>query len=137
MDIRKITDEVSVAPQLLPGDMAAAAAQGFRSVICNRPDGEAADQPTFDEVEAAAQAAGLQTRYMPIVSGKVRDEDAEDFGRALMELPGPVLAYCRTGTRSIMLDALANTDRSSADVRIERARRAGYDLSAMRERLGE
>lgn len=135
MDIRKITDEVSVAPQLLPGDMAAAAAQGFRSVICNRPDGEAADQPTFDEVEAAAQAAGLQTRYMPIVSGKVRDEDAEDFGRALMELPGPVLAYCRTGTRSATLWSLSQAGTRDTAAILAATRDAGYDMAGVVRRI--
>lgn len=135
MDIRKITDEVSVAPQLLPGDMAAAAAQGFRSVICNRPDGEAADQPTFDEVEAAAQAAGLQTRYMPIVSGKVRDEDAEDFGRALVELPGPVLAYCRTGTRSATLWSLSQAGTRDTAAILAATRDAGYDMAGVVRRI--
>jgi len=99
MEIRKIGDDLSVSPQIAPGDVAAIRAAGFRAIICNRPDGEGADQPGFDEIEATAKAAGLEARYQPITSGMVRDADAEAFGQALRELPGPVFAYCRTGTK--------------------------------------
>ena len=135
MDIKKITDEVSVAPQLLPEEMAEVAAQGFRAIICNRPDGEAADQPTFEEVEAAAKAAGLQTRFLPIVSGKVRDEDAEDFGRALIELPGPVLAYCRTGTRSATLWSLSQAKHREPAAILAATKAAGYDMAGVVRRI--
>jgi sulfide:quinone oxidoreductase len=100
MQLNKVTDALSVSPQITAEDVAAIRDAGFRAIICNRPDGEGADQPTFEEIEAAAKSAGLEMRYQPITSGMVQDTDADAFGQTLMELPGPVLAYCRTGTRS-------------------------------------
>ncbi|MCM2563399.1 bifunctional protein tyrosine phosphatase family protein/NAD(P)/FAD-dependent oxidoreductase [Lutimaribacter sp. EGI FJ00015] len=135
MDIRNITDQLSVAPQLQPADMAELAKQGFRSVICNRPDGEASDQPTFDEVAAAAKDAGLETRYLPIVSGKVSDQDAEDFGRALVELPGPVMAYCRTGTRSATLWSLSQASEKEPSAILAATQAAGYDMAGVVRRI--
>jgi sulfide:quinone oxidoreductase len=99
MDIKSLTAELSVSKQILPEDMQAIKNAGFRAIICNRPDGEGADQPTFEEISKAAQTAGLEAAYLPIVSGKVTDEDAVAFDKALAQLPGPVLAYCRTGSR--------------------------------------
>ncbi len=135
MDPKKISTEISVAPQILPEDVPALVEQGFRSIICNRPDGEAADQPTYDEIAKAAQKAGLQVRYLPIVSGKVRDEDAEDFGTALMEMPGPVLAYCRTGTRSATLWSLASAANKTPAEILEATKAAGYDMAGVVRRI--
>ena len=83
MEFRKINDDLTVSPQIAASDLSEIAAAGYRSIICNRPDGEGADQPGFEEIEAAAKAAGLETRYLPVISGKVQDTDAEAFGRAL------------------------------------------------------
>jgi sulfide:quinone oxidoreductase len=90
MDPKMITPELSVSSQITTSDIDAIAAAGFRSIICNRPDGEAADQPTFEEIEAAARAKGLTARYQPVVSGKVRDEDAKAFAALIAELPKPL-----------------------------------------------
>ena len=100
MNIRKITGAVSVSPQIEASDVAAIKNAGFRAVICNRPDGEEADQPGYAEIAAAAEAAGIEARYVPVQSGMVTDGDVAAFGDALSEMQGPVLAYCRTGTRS-------------------------------------
>ncbi|WP_319825542.1 TIGR01244 family sulfur transferase [Thalassovita sp.] len=135
MDPKKISEEISVAAQILPGDIATLVGMGFRSIICNRPDGEAADQPTFEEIDAAALSAGLQTRYLPIVAGKVQDQDADDFGKALMELPGPTLAYCRTGTRSATLWSLSVAkSRPVADI-LSATKAAGYDMAGVVRRI--
>jgi len=135
MDVRKISAELSVAPQILPQDLAELVKQGFRSIICNRPDGEAADQPTFKEIETAAQKAGLQVRNLPIVAGKVTDDDADAFGAALIELPGPVLAYCRTGTRSATLWSLsAAKTKTVADI-LAATKSAGYDMAGVVRRI--
>ena len=107
MDIRKISEQVSVAPQILEADLAALREKGFQSIICNRPDGEGADQPTFQELATTAKKLGLEARYIPISSGIVQDEDAAAFGVALDEMPKPVLAFCRTGTRSATLWSLS------------------------------
>lgn len=101
METMKVATGVSVAGQLTAADVPKLADQGFRSLICNRPDGEGGPgQPSFAEIEAAAEAAGLETRYVPIIPGKVGMAEVEAFARALDELPQPVLAYCRTGNRS-------------------------------------
>jgi uncharacterized protein (TIGR01244 family) len=83
MDLHAIDGGLSVTGQIAPGDLPELAAQGFRAVICNRPDGEAAAQPTQGEIAAAAAAAGLAFRFLPIVAGRVNDGDAAAFGAAL------------------------------------------------------
>ncbi|WP_368643337.1 TIGR01244 family sulfur transferase [Castellaniella ginsengisoli] len=95
-----LTPAFSVAPQLQPADMQALADAGFKSVIINRPDGEGGpEQPLSDDVLRAAQAAGLQARYQPVVSGAITAADVAEFASLLQELPAPVLAFCRSGTR--------------------------------------
>jgi sulfide:quinone oxidoreductase len=135
MDIRKITGEISVSPQIVPADIAAIREAGFRAIVCNRPDGEGADQPNFREIEAAAKAAGLEARYQPITSGMVRDEDAAEFGQALTALPGPVLAYCRTGTRSATLWSLAEAKRRPVAEILAATKAAGYDMAGVARRV--
>ena len=131
MGPRKITDDFAAAPQIAPGDMAELKAQGFRSVISNRPDGEAADQPSFSEIEAAARAAGLEVRHVPVVTGRITPEDTLAFDQALKELPGPVLAFCRSGTRSTVLWSMNQAGKLSDAEILERTRAAGYDMSAV------
>ena len=82
MDIKRISSALSVSPQIAATDIATLKAEGFRSIICNRPDGEGADQPNFEEIRAAAEAAGMEVRYIPIQTGMVRDADADAFGAA-------------------------------------------------------
>lgn len=135
MDIRKIDETFAVSPQLQRSDLTDVAKAGYTTLVCNRPDGEEDAQPSADEMRAAGEAVGL--RFVQIaVSGGAFPKDAIDaFRDVRLGADGPVLAYCRTGTRSITLDALANPDALSVDERIERARLAGYDLSAFRDRL--
>ncbi|MFN3260930.1 MAG: TIGR01244 family sulfur transferase [Pikeienuella sp.] len=135
MDIRRIADEISVSPQIAAADVAAIGAAGFRTIICNRPDGEGADQPNFEEIEAAARAAGLEARYIPIAGGIVRDEDAAAFSRALREAPGPILAYCRTGTRSATLWSLAEARRRPLPEILGATAAAGYDMAGVARRI--
>ncbi len=135
MDARTITAGLSVSPQITVADLQSVADHGFRAIICNRPDGEGMDQPNFEEIETAARALGLETRYLPITAGLVRDEDATAFGRMLTELPGPVLAYCRTGTRSATLWSLAAaTDKPVADI-LAATKAAGYDMGGVVRRI--
>jgi sulfide:quinone oxidoreductase len=103
MDIRTLTPGLSVTGQITPDQIAQIAAQGFRAVICNRPDGEEPGQPQFARIEAAAHAAGLQARYLPVTGADLTDAKAADFASLLTSLPGPVLAYCRSGMRSSTL----------------------------------
>lgn len=135
MDIKPLAAGLSVSEQIQPADMQAIKDAGFRAIICNRPDGEGSDQPTFDEIAAAAKKAGLEARYLPIVSGKVGDADADAFDTAMTELPGPILAYCRSGTRSATLWSLAQaTKRSLADI-LAATRAAGYDMGGVVRRI--
>lgn len=133
MPIHQLTDRLSVAAQISADDIADLAAAGFRSLINNRPDGEVEGQPSNAALAAVAAQHGLAWRYLPVRSGQVGDQDADDFADALRELPAPVLAFCRSGTRSSSLWALqADGD---TDAILQTARRAGYDLSALRPRL--
>ncbi len=136
MKPKTINAEISVSEQIQPTELSAIAAAGFRSIICNRPDGEGADQPLFAEIEAAATAAGLQAAYLPIVSGKVSDDDATKFGSLLDTLPKPVFAYCRTGTRSATLWSLSEGahGRPVPDI-LAATKAAGYDMSGVARRI--
>lgn len=99
MNSKKLTDDLSVAGQIQPSDMADVKRQGFGAIIVNRPDGEGAGQPSFAAIRAAAEEAGLAARYIP-VGGGISLEQVEAFADALDELPGPVLAFCKSGMRS-------------------------------------
>jgi len=112
------------------------AQQGFQTIIANRPDGEAADQPTFAAIEAAAKEAGLNVRYIPIVPGQMTAADIEAFDTALTEMEGPVLAYCRTGTRSATLWSLSQSGKRPAAEILAATEAAGYDMSGIAGRLG-
>ncbi|HET6434027.1 TIGR01244 family sulfur transferase [Dyella sp.] len=133
--IQRLTDTIGVAAQISPDDLPAIAAQGYRSVVNNRPDGEEPGQPADAALAAAAARAGLAYRPLPVVSGQVRDDQARAFAQAIAELPAPVLAFCRTGTRSTMLWALQATDALDDRAILARAASAGYDLAAFAPRL--
>src|SRR5699024_3074142 len=93
-----LSDEVVVAGQLRAEDMAQVAQGGFKSVLISRPDQEGGTlQPSSDQVIEAAQAAGMQAVYQPVVSGQLTPKDAETFLQLLETLPKPILAYCRSG----------------------------------------
>jgi len=87
MDIKTIAPDLSVSPQITAQDVGIAASQGFRSLIINRPDGEAGDQTDHAVIEEAARRHGLDVRYVPVVAGKVTDADVEAFDKAMHELP--------------------------------------------------
>jgi sulfide:quinone oxidoreductase len=135
LDLRFVAQDLSVAPQIAPSDIGIAASQGFRSIIINRPDGEGDDQPSSKELLEAAARHGLEARFIPVVSGQLKDADVAAFRAAMNELPAPVLAFCRTGTRSITLWALSQAGHLSADAVLRTAADAGYDLSGLRPRL--
>lgn len=131
MDIRNLTPDLSVSPQITAADIPAIKAAGFRAIICNRPDGEGADQPAFAGIARAAAEAGLESVYQPVVSGRVTAGQARAFGAALGRLPGPVLAFCRSGTRSATLWAMAAAGRRPKAEIIAAGKAAGYDLTGV------
>lgn len=99
MKITQISPDYSVSPQITVAEVGEIAGQGFRSIMCNRPDGEDPGQTEVAEIRAEAERQGLAFAFVPVVSGDIRPENVTDFGAALEDLPGPVLAYCRSGTR--------------------------------------
>lgn len=135
MDIRKINDQISVSPQISATDVDALVKAGFRALICNRPDGEGPDQPTFEEIDSAARKAGIETLYLPISSGMVDDADAHEFGLALRDMPGPVLAYCRTGTRCATLWSISQAETMAPSDILTATKAAGYDMSGVVRRI--
>ena len=135
MEIRTVDDHFVVAPQMQPADLAGLAAEGFVAVICNRPDGEEPGQPPLDDMRRAAEEAGLAFHHIPVSGGLFPPAAVAAFAAVRRGTPGKMLGYCRTGTRSITLDALANISGLSASDRIAKAKAAGYDLSALAERM--
>lgn len=135
MDLHKLTEDLAVTAQIDPAEIPLLAAQGIRSIICNRPDGEAPGQPPFSTVEQAAAASGITAVYLPVVSNAISEEDAAAFGEALQELPKPILAYCRSGTRSAVLWSLSEAGKRPIEDILSKAAQAGYDLSPLRPRL--
>lgn len=108
LPVQAIAADVCVAPQLTPEAMAEAVRLGFKSVVNNRPDFEGGpDQPTSATIAAAAQAAGLEYRHLPVAGGYQSPEEAAQMARLLQELPRPLLMFCRSGARSARLFALA------------------------------
>ncbi len=104
LPLRPIAEDVCVAPQLTPETMAEVAAAGFKSVVNNRPDFEyGPDQPTNADIEAAARAAGLDYRFLPVDGGYQSPAEIAAFAQLLDELPRPLLAFCRSGARSTRL----------------------------------
>ena len=100
MTLNKLNEQLSVRPQVQVEELPELAASGVRGIINNRPDGEAPDQPTSEQLEAEAKRLGLSYWHIPIVPGQATEADARAFSEALQEADGPVVAFCRTGNRS-------------------------------------
>ncbi|UXU73869.1 MULTISPECIES: bifunctional protein tyrosine phosphatase family protein/NAD(P)/FAD-dependent oxidoreductase [unclassified Paracoccus (in: a-proteobacteria)] len=135
MELKEISPKFAVSPQIAVSDMAAIKAAGYRAIICNRPNGEGADQPSFEEIEAAAKAEGIEARYVPVQSGMVTDEDVSAFSQALTEVQRPVLAYCRTGTRSATLWSLHEAKKRPVPEILAMTKAAGYDMNGVARRV--
>ena len=130
-NFRRVNDDFSVSPQVSEADIDAAAAAGFRTIVNNRPDGEEAGQPAAAALRARAEELGLKWVDAPVSA--IGPEAGERMGQAMAQAQGPVLAFCRTGTRSISTWAMAEAaaGRRSRDELVELGREAGYDLSRL------
>lgn len=127
---RKLTDNILVAPQIDVADVADAAAAGVTLIINNRPDDESADQTNGDVIEAAARAVGVEYVAIPVTHAGFADWQVSAMAEALDKTDGKILAYCRSGTRSTLLWALARASKGDHPaVLSEQAADAGYDLS--------
>lgn len=129
-DIRPVTPLFAVSPQIRLEDLPEIAQQGFKVLICNRPDGESPDQPTTAQVQAAAGSAGLEFHAIPI-RGVASLEQVSEMQSVIANAKGPVLAYCRSGTRSITAWALGVAPTMGGEAVVEAAAAAGYDLSPL------
>lgn len=130
-DIRRVTDAFAVAPQISEEDVQQIADAGFKTIVANRPDGEGGiDQPRMGAVRAKAEELGLSFAALPF-SGAPTPEIVERMSHILSEAPQPVLAYCRTGTRSITAWALTHAGQGAGGDIVDAAGNAGYDLSSI------
>jgi uncharacterized protein (TIGR01244 family) len=130
---RKISDTVFASPQIGVAEVAQAAAQGITLIVNNRPEGESDDQTPGAEIEAAAKAAGLGYVAIPVTHAGFSEAQVAAMTDALGRAPGPVLAYCRSGTRSTLLWALAEASRGADPGAIAaQAAQAGYDIAPVR-----
>ncbi len=138
MNLRRIDDTISVAPQIAPEDVAALAAAGFTAIVNNRPDDEDMGQPSGAAVQAAAEAAGLSYAAIPVTHAGFSLQQVEAMAAVLGDARGPVLAFCRSGTRSCNLWALAQASQGGdPDTLTAKAAGAGYDISGLRPLLDQ
>lgn len=136
MNLRRISDHVSVAPQITPEELPAIKASGFVAVVNNRPDGEDSGQPSGDAIRDAAEAAGLTYTAIPVTQAGFSHPQIDAMAAVLAQADGPVLAFCRSGTRSCNLWALAEAKGGQApDVLVAAGAEAGYDLRGLRPLL--
>lgn len=135
MTFRALDAATLVAGQIGPGDVADAVAGGVTTIVNNRPDGEEPGQPAAAEIEAAARAAGLGYRDIPIAGG-IDPAQVAALCAAIDEAEGKLLLFCRSGTRSTWLWALAQARRGmDGEAIVARAAAAGYDLGPLRPHL--
>ena len=128
---RTLDETIMVAGQIQPGDVAAAAGQGIRTIINNRPDGEELGQPAGSAIADAARAAGLGYVAIPVDHSGFSVDQVAAMRAALAE-PGPALAFCRSGTRSTYLWALARGAEGDDPAELRaKAGNAGYDITPL------
>jgi len=132
-DFRRLSENILVSQQLALEDVAAAAAAGVAVIVNNRPDGEDPDAPQGDEIAAAAAAAGLNYVAIPVGHSGFSEPQVDAMIAAIEQADGPILAYCRSGTRSTLLWALAEAKQGGNPDTIARAAgQAGYDIGPIR-----
>ena len=135
MIAHRLDDRVFVSGQIAPGDMAEIAALGVTTIVNNRPDGEEPGQPSGDEIADAAEAAGLTYREVPVAGG-IEPQQVGTMAEVMADADGALLLYCRSGTRSAFLWALAQRGSGlTGDEVIARAAAAGFDLRPIRRLL--
>ncbi len=137
MDTRKLTADLSVAPQIAPDDAAEIAAAGFRTVICNRPDGENPPELHAARLRVALEAQGITFLDLPFDGRTMTPEVIVELREMIATAEAPVLAYCRTGTRCTNAWALGQAGVMDPESIIATASAAGYDVSGLAPYLGQ
>ncbi len=135
MDIRQITADYAVSPQITPEDAAAIREAGFTTVICNRPDSEIPAEVQSDRIRAAVEGAGMQFIENPVVGGALTMDNVTAQGAAIAGSTGPVLAYCASGNRSSIVWALSQAGTRPVDELIGLPARFGYQLEGLRAQI--
>ena len=135
MKLHQLTANLSVSEQLNIDDIPAIVAAGIKTVICNRPDNEGQDQPASAALREACLAKDITWHYMPINPQLITDEQGMQFGELIKSTESPALAFCRSGTRCTNLWALSQAPDRSIEEILGLAKSAGYDISALSERL--
>ncbi|ARG17077.1 TPA: TIGR01244 family phosphatase [Acinetobacter nosocomialis] len=135
MELKRVNQDFYVAGQITVDDIAKIADQGIKTLICNRPDGEGADQPNVIEIEEAAQRHGLNVIYQPVTSGKITDQQVTEFKQLYQNAQKPVLAYCRSGMRAISLWALAEVAPQDVALLVEVGNKLGFNLKGLVPRI--
>lgn len=133
---KELAEDIAVCA-FVPPEKLAELAPKFRTIVNNRPDFEEPGQPSSAEIEAEARRLGLDYVHIPVVPGAVQDDQVATFGKVASTRKGPILAFCKTGRRAVILWALWQAGRRSADDILEAAATAGHDLSSLRQRLEE
>jgi len=133
---RQIVDGIYASPQIGLAEVEQARAMGVSLIVNNRPEGESEDQVPGAEIEAAARAAGIAYVAIPVTHAGFSEPQVTAMADALAGASGPVLAYCRSGTRSTLLWALAEASKGAdPDELAAAAMQAGYDLAPIRALL--
>ncbi|MEM7545399.1 MAG: TIGR01244 family sulfur transferase [Pseudomonadota bacterium] len=132
---RALSGSMSIAAQIVPDDLPYIVDLGFRSILSNRPDGEAEDQPDTDDLRRLAFDHGLVFAHLPVIAGAIDDTDVLAFEQTLGDLPTPILAFCRTGHRSAILWSLVMAREMEVEDIIATALDAECDISAFRPYL--
>ncbi|MCF6343974.1 MAG: TIGR01244 family sulfur transferase [Devosiaceae bacterium] len=136
MKIAKLTNQLSVSHQIEIADIKQIKSLGFCAIICNRPDGEIEEMPSFEDIEKAANEENIKCYYIPNTGPQAISKEMIIKTKAALENSnGLVLAYCRTGTRSTILWALAQKEKMGTEKIIKIAKDAGYDISFLSDRL--
>lgn len=137
LNIHELEPGFAISEALTPGDLDEVAQRGFKSVICNRRPGEADDHPDDADLSARAKALGIEWRCIPVTPGNYSEADIAAFGKALDDLPTPILAFCRSGKRAVHLWAHSKSQAASCDIPalLTAAREAGHDLEERRALL--
>jgi len=135
MDIRRITPDYAVSPQIAPDDMPAIVAAGFKAILCNRPDAEVPHELSAAVMRIAAEAAGLGFIDNPVTHQGLNMDMVTLQAQTIAQADGPVLAYCASGTRSSIVWSLGQAGKMPVDAIISATARAGYELSNLRPRL--
>ena len=135
MDIRPLTPDYAVSPQIELSDLPAIKAAGYTTIIDNRPDGEIPPTLQSGPMQAAAEGLGLQFVANPVIGGAMTMANVAEQGKAIAEATGPILAYCASGNRSSVVWALSQAGKLSTDELIAFPARYGYQLDHLRAQI--